>query len=122
MDIEPVPGVLAAVERGCGQRGRRGGPNPWLATSPGGEQMSGQGRRWSRVRAVVLTLLGEGWSTQAIAEELTVSRSWVQELVMEACDAVLRTPASSPEAEAACAPAWRRWCDKRGDAEACARL
>lgn len=119
MDIEPLPAILAAVEAGRGHRGSRGWrvPTAWVPANRGVRAGA-----WSWMRAVVLTLLGEGWSYRVIAEELAVSRQWVNQLGAEGCDAVLRTPASSLEAEAVCASFWRWWCDHRGDAEACARL
>lgn len=120
MDIEPLPSILVAVERGRGERrGTRGPrlPAAWDAAT-GGHATD----RWSRMRAVVLTLFAEGWSRRVIAEELEISQTWVTQLRSDACDAVLRTAPRSAEAEAACARPWRWWCDQYGDADACARL
>jgi hypothetical protein len=118
MEIAPLPSILEAVERGRGRRGNRGMrvPEAWVAADRGVRAGA-----WSWMRAVVLTLLGEGWSYQVVADELAVSRRRVGQLCSEACDAVLRTPASSPEAEGACARIWRSWCDRSGEVEVCAR-
>ncbi len=118
MDVEPLPGVLAAIERGRGRRGSRGPrlPEDWVPADL--NQHSGG---WSWLRAIVLTMRSEGWSYQVIAEALGISRARVGQLASEACDAVVRTPATSPEAEAACQGIWRWWCNQRGDEAVCAR-
>ena len=119
MDLEPLPSILAAVEQGRGQRGsqsRRLPPSRLLRPD------RAPVRAWSRVRAVLLTLLSEGWPYRAVAEELGISTARVGQLHSEACDAVLRSVPSSAEAETACAPVWRWWCDQRGLPEACARV
>lgn len=122
MDIEPLPGVLAAIERGRGRRSAYGSPSPWVTTGPAAEAAGQPTSRWSRIRATVVTLRSEGWSTLAIGDELGISRSRVQQLILEACDAILRALPRSREADQVCAPVWQRWCDERGDAEACARV
>jgi hypothetical protein len=100
--IDPLPSIEAAIEQGRTRRDRTG--------------------HWSRLRAVVLTLLADGWSRPAVGELLGFSASRVGNLRAEACDAVLRSTVSSAQAEAACAQMWRSWCYRFGDAEACARL
>lgn len=118
MDVEPLPTVLAAIERGRGRRGSRGPrlPEDWVSAD-----LHRHSGGWSWLRAIVLTMRSEGWSNQVIAEDLGISRTRVRQLASEACDAVMRTPATSPEAEAACQPTWRWWCSRRGDEAACAR-
>jgi hypothetical protein len=116
MDLQPLPSILAAIERGRHNRGLdradRRSRVALIATA----------NRWSYIRAVVLTLVGEGWSNRVIGEELGISSQRSSQLKSEACDAVLRSAASSAEAEAACAWLWRLWCDQRGDAVACPRV
>jgi hypothetical protein len=97
MDLQPLPSILAAIERGRHNRGLdradRRSHVALIATA----------NRWSYIRAVVLTLVGEGWSNRVIGEELGISSQRASQLKSEACDAVLRSAASSAEAEAACA-------------------
>lgn len=118
MDVEPLPTVLAAIERGRGRRGSRSPslPEDWVTAD-----LNRHSGGWSWLRAIILTMRSEGWSYKVIAEDLGISHARVGQLASEACDAVMRTPASSPEAEAACQRIWRWWCNQRGDEAACMR-
>jgi hypothetical protein len=95
--------LRAAIERGRAGRGGRAGP------------------AWSRLRALVLAYAAQGMLRARIGGILGVSTQRVTQLREEGCDAVLRGGSESPQAEAACADRWRRWC-AAGDAAACARL
>jgi hypothetical protein len=96
--------ILEAVEQGRAGRGRHGS------------------QEWSRLRAEVLTHWGRGLTRARIGGMMGFSSQRVTQLREEACDAVLRGGADSDDACAACAATWRRWCEERGDREACGRL
>lgn len=93
-----------AIERGRGSRGSRG-PETWV-----------------QVRAQVLTELSRGLTRARIGGILGISSQRVTQLTEEACDAILRSDLEVPAADAACAPTWQRWCEGRGDDQACLRL
>jgi len=95
--------IREAVERGRAGRGGRAGP------------------AWSQLRALVLAYAAQGMLRARIGGILGLSTQRVTQLREEGCDAVLRGGLASPEAEAACADRWRRWC-AAGDADACARV
>jgi hypothetical protein len=57
-----------------------------------------------------------------IGGDLGISSQRITQLAEEACDAILRSDLEVQAATAACAPTWQRWCEGRGDEEACRRL
>jgi hypothetical protein len=92
METDPIPASHVAVHRG---RGRRGGKDPVA---------------WVRFRAPLLSALALGHPLVWLAGVQELPAGEVARLTSEACDAVLRGRAESPEADAACAATWRRWC------------
>jgi hypothetical protein len=118
MDDTVNQSILAAIEQGRAGRGRSVGLRSVLdASAP----RTGAAT-WTRVRALVLTWLGEGYSRAVVGEELGVGTERVGQLQAEGCDAVLRGGASSADADRACAPVWQWWCEQRTDQVACERL
>jgi hypothetical protein len=103
METDPLPAIVAAIARG---RGRRGWKDP--AT-------------WVRFRAQLLSALALGHPLVWLAGMPDLPADEVTRLTGEACDAVLRGGSDSPEADAACADTWRRWCRYQHPA-ACARV
>ena len=96
--------IQDAIERGRGSRGSRG-PETWV-----------------QVRARILGELSRGLTRARIGGDLGISSQRVTQLTEEACDAILRSDLDVPAADAVCAPTWQRWCEGRGDAQACGRL
>lgn len=96
--------IQDAIERGRGSRGSRG-PEKWV-----------------QVRAQVLDELSRGLTRARIGGILGISSQRVTQLTEEACDAILRSDLDVPSADAACAATWQRWCEGRGDNQACLRL
>lgn len=118
MDDTVNQSILAAIERGRAGRGRSVGLRSVLDAStprPGAAT-------WARVRALVLTWVGEGHPRAVIGDELGVGTERVGQLRSEGCDAVLRGGGDSPEADVACAVVWQWWCEQRADQVACERL
>jgi hypothetical protein len=102
MAREPLASIVAAIAHGRGSRGEDTIPE------------------WTLHRALVLSSLWRGLTRARIGGQLGISAQQVTLLTAEACEAVLRGGAASPEAEAVCARRWQRWCD-RGDRTACDR-
>ena len=96
--------IQDAIEHGRGGRGSRGP------------------EAWAQVRARVLDELCRGLTRARIGGDLGISSQRVTQLTEEACDAILRSDIDVPAADAACAPTWQRWCEGRGDDQACRRL
>jgi hypothetical protein len=118
MDDTVNPSILAAIERGRAGRGRSVGLRSVLdASAP----RTGAAA-WARVRALVLTWVGEGYPRAVIGDELGVGTERVGQLRSEGCDAVLRGGGDSAEADVACAVVWQWWCEQRADQVACERL
>jgi hypothetical protein len=118
MDDTVNQSILAAIEQGRAGRGRSIGLRSVLdAAAP---RMGAA--TWTRVRALVLTWLGEGYPRAVVGEELGVGTERVGQLQAEGCDAVLRGGGDSAAADVACAPVWQWWCEQRTDQVACARL
>lgn len=96
--------IQDAIEHGRGSRGSHG-PEAWV-----------------QVRARVLGELSRGLTRARIGGSLGISSQRVTQLTEEACDAILRSDLHVQAADAACAPTWQRWCEGRGDEQACRRL
>jgi hypothetical protein len=96
--------LVDAVEQGRHGRGRHGTAE------------------WSRIRALVLQELGRGLTRARVGGMLGLSTQRVTQLREEGCEAALRGGVPSIEAEHACASTWERWCQSRGDEEACKRV
>ncbi len=118
MDDTVNPSILAAIERGRAGRGRSVG----LSSALNAPAARAGAAAWTRVRALVLTWIGEGYPRAVIGDELSVGAERVGQLLAEGCDAVLRGGASSADADRACAPVWQWWCEQRADQVACERL
>jgi hypothetical protein len=103
METDPLPSIVAAIAQG---RGRRGWKDP---------------AAWVRFRAQLLSALALGEPLIWLDGVREVSADEITRLTGEACDAVLRGGGESPEADAACAATWRRWCGLR-DVAACKRV
>jgi hypothetical protein len=103
METDPLPSIVAAIARG---RGRRGWKDP---------------AAWIRFRAQLLSALALGHPLVWLKGVRDLPADEVTRLTGEACDAVLRGGGGSPEADAACADTWRRWC-RYSHPVACARV
>ena len=98
------PSLFTAVEEGRHGRGRNGA------------------EEWSRIRALVLGEFARGLTRARIGGTIGLSSQRVTQLREEGCEAVLRGGVASHEADRACIAVWSRWCQSRGDREACQRL